>query len=232
MTMMDKKKKKKPTPIARGRKPTGDKPTHARLVRNRPPDKEDPPGSEAPPLDPAADFKDEQSPAAEAGSLLAEQPPKPTVVGKRIQMHFLKPSFSKTTKGERLLALHMSFALTEEHTADDLLPEEIREGWKIMSKRGRKRFDIEVSGQKAVFHLTSDGEPKLTLPAAKMVDVSIAVVQKKGDGQTETVIRLSFRLQVRVTHDVAEFAELNFGNSFWLTLEDTDEDLFDEEEEE
>jgi hypothetical protein len=190
------------------------------------------------PLDPGTDFKDEQAPAAgeqaEAGSLLAKQPPKPTVVGNRIQMQYLKPSFNKTTKGERLLSFHMTLALTKEHAADSLLPASIRAGWKIISKAGRKKLDlVDVPGQKAVFYLASDGDDaKLILSAAKVVNVSLAVVQKKGDGETQKIIRLSFRLQVVVSSEVAEFAEQNYGADFWLTLEDTEEDLFDEEEEE
>lgn len=172
--------------------------------------------------------------AKETGSsLMVEQPPKPTVVGDRIQMQYLKPSFSKTTKGERLLAMHMTFALTKEHTKDSLLPKAVRDGWTIMSKHGRKRFDIEVPGQKAVFYLTPDGDDdKLILPAAKVVSVSIAVIQKKGDGETQKIIRLSFRLQVPVSHEVAKFAENSFGSDYWVTLEGTQEPLFDEEESE
>jgi len=39
-------------------------------------------------------------------------------------------------------------------------------------------------------------------------------------------------LQVPVSHEVAKFAELNYGSDFWLTLKETQEKLFDEDEEE
>ena len=189
-------------------------------------------------LDPEKDFetptrKEPETPAQE-GSLLAEQPPQPTVVGQRIRMHYLKPVFSKTAKGERLLAMHMTFPLTEEHTEDSLLPKGIREAWDVISKHGRKKLDLMgIPGQRAEFYMAPDiDDVKLTLPAAKVINVSLAVVQKKGEGESQKVIRLSFRLQVPVSHEVAKFAELNFGSEFWVVLTETQEVLFDEDEEE
>jgi hypothetical protein len=190
------------------------------------------------PLDEVKDFdqpvKKESVAPAQEGSLLAEQPPKPTVVGDRIQMHFLKPTFSKTKKGVRLVALHLSFALTEEHTSDSLLPKGIRESWEVISKHGRKKLDlVGIPGQRAVFYMTHDiDDAKLTLPAAEVTNVSLAVIQKKGDGEAQKFIRLSFRLQVPVTHEVEKFAVLNYGADWWIQLEETDEPLFGEEDEE
>ena len=72
---------------------------------------------------------------------------------------------------------------------------------------------------------------KLVLPAAEMTNVSLAVIQKKGDGQAQKIIRLSFRLQVPVSHEVERFAVSNYGNDWWLQLEETDEPMFEEDEE-
>jgi len=148
-------------------------------------------------------------------------------------MHYLKPTFSKTKKGMRLVAIHLSFALTEEHTADSLLPKGIRESWEVISKQGRKKLDlIGIPGQRAEFFMTQDiDDVKLVLPAAEMTNVSLAVIQKKGDGQAQKIIRLSFRLQVPVSHEVERFAVSNYGADWWLQLEETDEPLFDEDEE-
>jgi hypothetical protein len=185
------------------------------------------------PLDPKEDF-DQPIRKEPEGSLLAEQPPQPSVVGNRIKAHYLKPIFSKATKGERLLAMHMTFPLTEEHTEDSLLPKAVREAWAFISKHGRKRLDlVGIPGQRATFYLTPDiDDAKLVLPAAKIINVSLAVVQKKGEGESQKVIRLSFRLQVPVSHEVAKFAELNYGNDFWIHLEETEEPLFDEDDDE
>ena len=168
------------------------------------------------------------------GSLIAEQPPRPVVVGDRCEAYFLKPTFSRMTKGDRLVALHMTFPLTQEHTEDGILPKRIRDDWALMNKHGRTKLYLNgIKGQRVCFFLSSDApedDPKLLLPAAKVTDVQLAVVQKKGEGEAKKVIRLSFRLVVPVSHDVAKFAEMNYGNNFWIKMEETDEPLFDEEE--
>lgn len=195
-------------------------------------------GPKPEPLDPEKDLetpvrKEPETPAQE-GSLLAEQPQQPAVVDDRIRMHYLKPSFSASPKGEKLLSMHMVFPLTEEHTQDSLLPKVIREAWDAISKHGRKKLDLNgIPGQHVVFYLTPDiDDAKLILPAAKVTNVSLAVIQKKGDGEAQKVIRLSFRLQVTVSHEVEKFAVMNYRADFWVTLEESQEPLFDEDEEE
>jgi hypothetical protein len=239
---MEKKKKKAATPI---RKDTRKKSGKTNLTLANAPERSSKPKPPTPALDEGRDFDKptrgdgtgtpETAPAeapAEKGSLLAPQPPAPTVVGKRILMHYLKPTFSKTKKGTRLVAMHLSFALTEKHTADSLLPKGIRESWDVISSKGRKKLDlVGIAGQRAEFYMTQDiDDVKLVLAAAEMSNVSLAVIQKKGDGEAQKIIRLSFRLQVPVTPDVEAFAVMNYGNDFWLTLEETEEDLFEEDE--
>lgn len=186
------------------------------------------------PLDPVKDFESptKVAPAEPKGSLLAEQPPQPTVVGDRIKMHYLKPSFSASAKGEKLLAMHITLPLTKEHTEDSLLPKTIRDAWDVISKHGRKKLDLNgLPGQHVVFYMTPDiDDAKLVLPAAKVTNVSLAVIQKKGEGESQKIIRLSFRLQVPVSHEVEKFAVMNYRSDWWLVMSDTDEPLFDEDE--
>jgi hypothetical protein len=190
------------------------------------------------PLDPVEDFGEPTRKAADAlakldkpgkGSLLAEQPPKPKVVGSRMEVFFLKPIFDKTTKGDITVALVITVPIEKEH--HDLLPKIIADGYKDIIKKGRKSIGFNgLPGQSADFYLTSDDkEEVLSLAAAKMTNVGLALIQRKGEGSARKVIRLSFRLQVKLSKEVAHFAEHNLKNSFWLKLEDTQEDLFDEE---
>jgi hypothetical protein len=239
---MEKKKKKAATPI---RKDTRKKSGKTNLTLANAPERSSKPKPPTPALDEGRDFDKptrgdgtgtpETAPAeapAEKGSLLAPQPPKPTVVGDRILMHYLKPTFSKTKKGTRLIAMHLSFALTEAHTADSLLPEKIRNKWELIGKEGLTFMEVSgVPGQRVEFYMTQDiDDIKLLLGAAEMTDVALAVIQKKGDGEATRIIRLSFRLQVPVTQDVEQFAVTNYGNDFWLTLQETEDDLFEEDE--
>jgi hypothetical protein len=165
------------------------------------------------------------------GSLLIEQPPKPKVVGDRFEVFYLKPIFAKTPKGDITVSLAITLPLEDSH--DGLLPKIIHDGYRDITKKGRKGMTFtELPGQHAMFFLTSDiREESLVLPAAKMINASLALVQRKGEGEARKVIRLSFRLQVKLSKEVAHFAEQNLGNNFWLSLKETDEPLFDEEDE-
>ena len=185
-------------------------------------------------LDQAADFDTPTRKEPEAqqahGSLLAEQPPKPKVVGDRFEVFYLKPIFAKTPKGDITVSLAITLPLEDSH--DGLLPKIIHDGYRDITKKGRKGMTFtELPGQHAMFFLTSDiPEESLVLPAAKMINASLALIQRKGEGEARKVIRLSFRLQVRLSKEVAHFAEQNLGNNFWLSLKETDEPLFDEED--
>jgi hypothetical protein len=187
-----------------------------------------------PPLDPSDDFDTPTRKEPEAqqahGSLLAEQPPKPKVVGNRFEVFYLKPIFAKTPKGDITVSLAITLPLEDSH--DGLLPKIIHDGYRDITKKGRKGMTFtELPGQHAAFYLTSDiKEESLVLPAAKMINASLALVQRKGEGEARKVIRLSFRLQVKLSKEVAHFAEHNLGNNFWLSLKETEEPLFDEED--
>lgn len=195
-------------------------------------------GPKVEPLDPVKDFETptKQEPTqeveqAEQGSLLAKQPKKAVVVGNRMEIFYDKPVFAKW-KDTVIVALVCTMPVEKEH--EDLLPKMVRDAYHDIKKKGRKNLtlkDADLPGQRAVFYLSSDiKEEALVLPAAKLIHVSLADVQRKGEGVSRNVIRLSLRLQVPLSHEVATFAEHNIRNSFWMTLEDTEEGLFDSEE--
>jgi hypothetical protein len=195
-----------------------------------------------PPLDPVADFdtptrtaesqlEELDKPATKKGSLLAEQPPKPKVVGDRMEVFYLKPIFGKTPKGDITVAMAITVPLEDGHL--ELLPKIIADGYKDVTKKGRKSMNFrELPGQHAQFFLSHDSaEAALELPAAKMINAGLAIVERKGEGSARQVIRLSFRLQVKLAREVTNFAEHNLQNTFWLKLEETQEELFDEGDE-
>ncbi len=196
-----------------------------------------------PPLDPVSDFETptrkepeisgKDKAAGEQPELLeVREEPKPTVVGDRIEASYLKPIFSKQPKsGDKLISLAMTFALTDEHI--EFLPKIVQNGYKVVRKHGSKRFDIDVPGQTARFFISpNEKEELIGLPAARVVNASLAVIQKKGDGEAIKVISFAFRLQVPFSREVAKFAEINFGQKFWITLVEAEPELFDEEAEE
>lgn len=183
------------------------------------------------PLDPEKDFDTPTKKPVQAELLKVPEEKKQVVANDRILAHYVKPHFQKKKAGDRTISLELSFFLTEEH--EEHIPKQIREDWKFMQRRGKKRLDIiDVPGQVVKFWLTSDDkEEALVLPAAKVTHVSLQVVEAKGTGQKQKVIRLSFRLEVKMTADVGRFAEWNYGEALWIVMHETQESLFDEEEE-
>jgi len=186
------------------------------------------------PLDIDKDFPEpvKKEPAKHAPeSLMVEQPKRPTVVGDRFEAFYLKPVFGKTKDGKKTIGLRFTVPLENEH--EGLLPKIIHDGYRDIRKTGRvgMRFN-NVPGQRAEIFLTHDiKEDALVLPAAKFLTSKIDIVERKGEGESRKVIRLSFMLQVEHSREVAHFADYNYGNNFWLCLEETEESLFDEDEE-
>lgn len=196
-----------------------------------------------PPLDAKEDFDQPTRKDAAAGAEVearGDQPElletpkekKPVVVKDRFEVSYLKPIFSKMPKtGDKLISLQMSLALNEEHKVPGIMPKMIAEAWKFIAKHGRKQITlVDVPGQNVRIYLTSDDkEEQIGMPVVKMVNVSLAVIQKKGEGEALKVIRLQFRIQVPFSREVAKFAESNYGSKFWIEMHQTQEELFDEE---
>lgn len=162
-----------------------------------------------------------------------EQEPQPAVVKGRIAAKFLKPIFGNAPKsGDRLISLCMVVMLTKEHDDDNVVPSQVKSAWHFIAKHDRKRVDISVPGQIVKFYLAHDDkDEQLVLPAAKVTNCSIAVVQKKGEGEAVKQIRLSWRYQVPWSKEVERFAASNYGPVYWIVTKNTEESLFDEEEE-
>lgn len=154
------------------------------------------------------------------------------VMGQRMAVHYVRPHFKKTKKGERTISLEISFPLTGEH--EDLMPKVVREGWKFLLKRGMKKLDInEVPCHIIKLWMSHDEEKEsLKLPLAGITNVSLAVIQEKGTGQSKKVIRLSFRALVNMSANVGKFAEYHFDEKLWMEWHESEEKMFEEPEEE
>lgn len=154
------------------------------------------------------------------------------VMGERMLVHYIRPTFKKTKKGERTISLEFSLPLTDEH--EELIPGAIKAGWKFLAKKGNKRLDItDVPAHIVKLWLAHDSEKEaLVLPVAEITNVSLATIQAKGSGKTQKVIRLSFRAMVKMSAAVGKFAEFHFEENLWLEWNETQEQLFEEDEEE
>jgi hypothetical protein len=184
-------------------------------------------------LDPAADFDTPTRKEPEAqqahGSLLVTNPPKPTVANGRMKVFYDRPLFSKS-KDRILIALQFSVPLGEEH--DEILPKSVAEAHHDLLKRNRTKISLNgLPAQHATLYISADHKEELvTLPACKMNNVNIAMIQRKGEGSARKVARLAFRLQAEYSRPLATFGEMNLANDFWLVLKESQESLWDEEE--
>lgn len=170
------------------------------------------------------------------GSLLADNPPKPKVVGDRFEAFYLKPKFDKTPKGKLFVGLPFTVALEKAHK--ELMPAIVASGYTDLLKKGRAGMKLKnIPSQRVeVFSAHDSKSPALFLSAARVTFANLALIQRKGEGVARRVIRFSFRFEVPIpaqaeSDPVSHFAERNIQNTFWIKMEQTDQTLFDDGDE-
>lgn len=174
----------------------------------------------------------EQDNTKKAPTLLVEQPRKPSVSGERFKVTYLKPSMRRTVKGDLLLGFRMTLPLEPDHKA--VLPKLVVEKFRDVSKRGCAGIKLkDVPAQKVEFFLDDiSKDAALELPVAKFLQGHIDLVQRKGEGESRKVIRLSYVLQVPVSDEVLHFAGFNCGAEFWIRMTEVEPDLLELDDEE
>lgn len=183
----------------------------------------------ATPGDPAKQLEELDKAPQKKGSLLIEQPETPTVANGRMKVFYDKPHFSKY-KDVVLIALQCTVPLTEKHLK--LLPKIVADGYHDVNKKGRSRINFkDLPNQSVEFFLESERKgASLSLKAAKIIGANLAVIQRKGEGSARKVIRFAFRIQTEDSDTINTFATKNLANDFWVSMENTQEDLWDEDE--
>jgi hypothetical protein len=181
--------------------------------------------------------KDAAAGKEQAELLEVQEAPKPAVVDDRFLVSYKKPVFSLAPKsGDKLLALQMMVMLTPEHKKRGLFPASVKHGWEFIERPRCKSVSlIDLPLQAVKLFVQSDdkdGDNVLHLPAAKIINATLSVITKKGEGEALKVIRFLFRVQVPFNRDVAKFAESNYGNAFWMNMAKAQGEMFDDEENE
>ena len=184
------------------------------------------------PIDPLEDFDKpvtKQTAMNAEGSLLAKQPETPAVVNGRMKVFYAKPEHSKY-KDTILISLHMSVPITKDHLK--LVPKQIADGYHDVNKKGRSRINFrDLPNQAVEFFLDTESKrPAMKLPATKLVGANLAIVERKGEGTARKVIRWAFQIQAEHSEALETFSGLNLQNDFWITMEDSQKELWDEEE--
>ena len=186
------------------------------------------------------DFDNPNRQEPEQSTLVTIPPKEPEqlVENDRMKVSYVRPHFDRNKKGNRYVALELSQVVTALHK--DLLPELIIDGWQDITKKNRTRLDLKgIPSQMVKLYMAHDiGEAALEMPVAKVTHVSLQLIEETGTGKANKVIRLRYRLRVPLSRDVAHFSEWNFGDTYYLVMEEAagdnlleDEDEEDEEEE-
>ncbi len=198
-------------------------------------------GRKVKPLNQKKDFDEPTRKASPEQGTLVEIPPKEPeqlVQNDRMKVSYVRPHFDRNKKGNRYVALELSQVVTAQHI--NLLPEIVMDAWSDITKKNRTRLDLKgVPSQIVKLYLAHDiGEAALEMPIAKITHVSLQLIEETGTGKANKVIRLRYRLRVPLSRDVAHFSEWNFGDTYFLVMDEAagdnlleDDDEEDEEEE-
>lgn len=133
---------------------------------------------------------------------------------------FVKPIPKRDKNDHALLALEITFPLTEEHDKDGVLPESIREAWKAVAKHGlRKGMVMSVDSHNVKLRLVPDSDKEeLTIEHAEVEKVAISIIEEKGTGESREVIRLQLRVKTDLDKETWRWAGLHFGRTVWIRM--------------
>lgn len=202
-------------------------------LRSAPDKKSAAAGKDSPALDPKEDFdtplKKNTEGEKQQGELVDIEP-KPAVQHGKMAAHFVR--FVPDRNKNRKAIVYLDFSLELEEAHSGRIPTEIEDEWKHF-KRGSVDY-TEPSGigsQNLELSIASDSEVDLAIVAA-LPKAAISRITQKGDGKERKVIRLQMRFLTSFTDDVARFCQLNFDETLWISMKDSQRSFDDVEAEE
>jgi hypothetical protein len=167
-------------------------------------------------LDPEKDFEE---PVKKEPKLLEieEQPVAPQFVQKKQMMaHFIKPHFG-SDKDEKFMEMEFSMNLTPEHKG--LIPEIVENAWKFIDDDGSGFVgDLDVPAQSVEIRLAPDDDIRWEEKGAVISQAALAVVEEKGTGEAEKVVRFKFRIQTDIKADTVKFATTKYAGPVWIKM--------------
>lgn len=154
--------------------------------------------------------------------LLDDGAPTPSVQGRKMLSKYIRPHFEMDKDGERSVELEFSIALADAHKK--IIDPEVLDSWKFMEKKAKSDSRLSIAGitmppQTIDVYFASDSDESLLhLSAAEVTTAKLSVVEKTGDGKTEKVTRLQFRVAAELSKGVTKFATEQFGNPLWIEM--------------
>jgi hypothetical protein len=135
-------------------------------------------------------------------------------------VRFVRPHFDRDKDDHPFIAFEFSLPLTDEHKADDVLPEEIRSAWDALTDNELKSASPStVDGRAIELRAAPDlKDHRLVVKFAEIEKVVISVVVEKGTGEEREITRLHFRLSIELTDETLKYAGTYFGKDVWLRM--------------
>lgn len=154
--------------------------------------------------------------------------PTPAIQNDRMSAHFI--GFRAHRHGKertRVVTMRFSLELVEEH--EGRLPDEIETEWKHFKKAKCKMSQpTGMTTQNVSLSIAPDQDPdEFTADVPKAV---LTNVIEKGKGNTRRITRLEIHLLTTFTADAERFCRNTYDEMVWMTLEEAQESLFDEDE--
>lgn len=147
---------------------------------------------------------------------LDDNAPNPSIQGDKMLAKFVRPHFDME-EDDRIIELEFSIALSDAHRA--LVDSEILAGWEFIEKHNPKGvFGIDVPPQTIDLFLSPNEDAELHLTAAEVTQAKLSLVEKTGDGKTEKIMRLQFRLVTELMKNITTFATTQYGNAVWIRM--------------
>ena len=200
-----------------------DKPTSARLLPNRPVEKDESPRDKA--FGAAAgeltadqlETKQVEHPALLADPKEAKTPA--AVQNGRMHATYVGLGLERDKKGEKLVHLDFSFPLIS-GIHDGLIPEKVKNAWYYLQESDD--IAVKINGMPPVtlslYLDPKEKKPLLHLVGADFSRAIVQIIEEVGKGSAKKVTRFAFRVLVERTADVIDFAAWRDGETFWCLM--------------
>lgn len=189
--------------------------TSARLLPNRPHDKNDDVGALQSAL---VDQAEAQIKTPELLADPADAVRPVTVQNGRFLATYVGCKLERDKDKEKLVHLHFSITLAAEH--DGYLPRKVKRAWDYLVESHDKLVQVQEIPAVTLdlFEDTTTKKPILHLVGAEFSKAIVGIFEESGKGKTNKITRFEFRLLVERDEKTMHFAAWRDSDQFWITM--------------
>jgi hypothetical protein len=132
---------------------------------------------------------------------------------------FLRPHFD-VDKDEKFMELELSTNLTDDHSA--VIPGVVSEWRALMISEDNLTIvgGLEIPAQNIEIRMAPDlVKGSFLMKGVRISKASIQIVEEKGSGEAEKIMRWKFRVAIGVIDDAVDFAVKSYAGPVWVKME-------------